>query len=163
MRTILDCFGLTINEAKSSLSPATRLEHLGLVVDFRKREFAVPPAKLCKLKSLAMELALHAASHRRYVPKRVLASFVGSAISLCPAVPAGRFHLLPLYDAINSVPGWKRTTVVRLSNGGYRQLKYFWTQLQLRDCAVPWEPATPDELLFTDSSDFGLGAHTIPL
>ena len=49
--------------------------------------------------------------------------------------------------------------MVRLSNAAYRALRYFWTTLTVSMCVVPWEPASPTELLFTDSSDFGLGAH----
>lgn len=134
LRDIVECFGLTINESKSRMCPAHRFEHLGLVVDFRLRSFAAPPDKLRKVKSMALELAQYAANHRRYVHKRQLASFVGTAIALSPAVPAGRFHLLPLYDAIRSDSSWRHSTVVRLSNGAYRQLKFFWTQLRLSDC-----------------------------
>lgn len=35
LRAILDCFGLAVNEAKSSFEPRTRFEHLGLTVDLR--------------------------------------------------------------------------------------------------------------------------------
>ena len=84
---------------------------------------------------------------------------VGFAISLAPAIPAARFKLLPLYDSLNSVHSWQRGVAVRLTNAGYRSLCYFWTQLSPADCVHSWEPSTPNELLFTDSSDFGLGAH----
>jgi hypothetical protein len=81
------------------------------------------------------------------------------AIALSPAIPAARFKLLALYDCINSVVGWGKQVMVRLSNMAYRALKYFWTTLCLSYCKCPWDPAEPDELLFTDSSDFGFGAH----
>jgi hypothetical protein len=58
-----------------------------------------------------------------------LASFVGLAISLSPAIPAARFKLLALYDSINLVEGWGKSVMVRLSNMGYRSLKYFWSTL----------------------------------
>lgn len=60
-----------------------------------------------KLRASALVLATFAASHRRHVNKKALARFVGSAIALSPAVPAGRFKLLPLYDALNSVQSWR--------------------------------------------------------
>jgi hypothetical protein len=50
--------------------------------------------------------------------------------------------------------------VVRLSNGTYRSLKFFWSVLSVDFCSVSWEPSSHDEVLFTDSSDFALGAHT---
>jgi hypothetical protein len=49
--------------------------------------------------------------------------------------------------------------MVRLSNCAYRSLKYFWSQLAFSYCAQSWEPSDPQEMLFTDSSDFGYGAH----
>jgi hypothetical protein len=78
---------------------------------------------------------------------------------LAPAIPVARFKLLPLYDALNSVASWKSCTTVRLTNAGYRALRFFWTCLKVADCKQSWEPTEPNELIFTDSSDFGLGAH----
>ena len=75
-------------------------------------------------------------------------------------MPAGHFRLLPLYDALNSILSWKPTVVMQLSNAAYRSLVHFWTKLKVPDCRVDWDPLSPDELLFTDSSDFGLGVHT---
>lgn len=89
----------------------------------------------------------------------MLASFIGSAISLSPAIEAGRFKLLPLYDSLNSIDSWRSHVAVRLTNGAYRSLKYFWSCLQPADCSVSWDPRQHDEMLFTDSSDFALGAH----
>lgn len=62
--------------------------------DLRKREFSAPTEKVTKVKSLAKELAVFGASHRRWVNKRLLSKFIGTAIALSPAIPAGRFHLL---------------------------------------------------------------------
>jgi hypothetical protein len=59
--------------------------------------------KVQKLRAQAMKLAEFCASHRRFCNKKQLASFVGLAISLSPAIPAARFKLLALYDSINSV------------------------------------------------------------
>ena len=49
--------------------------------------------------------------------------------------------------------------MVRLSNAGYRKLRGFWANLSCADTDVNWELAEPEELLFTDSSGFGYGAH----
>ena len=48
---------------------------------------------------------------------------------------------------------------MRLFNMSYRTLKYFWFTLSIYYCVASWEPQEPSELLFTDSSDFGFGAH----
>jgi hypothetical protein len=80
-----------------------------------------------KLKQLSLGLAKYASQHNRFVNKKSLSEFVGFAISLSAAIPAARFKLLPLYDAINQVSSWSNNVAVRLSNAGYRVLKYFWT------------------------------------
>ena len=118
-----------------------------------------PAEKVRKLRAAALKLAQGAAQHRRYYNKKQLASFVGMAIALSPAIPAARFKLLALYDSINSVSGWNKQVVVRLSNMGYRALKYFWSTLSVDYCVASWEPQTPTSLLLTDSRDFGFGVH----
>lgn len=49
--------------------------------------------------------------------------------------------------------------MVRLSNAAYRELRNFWSRLCFDYCSVSWDLASPDELLFTDSSDWAWGAH----
>lgn len=115
------------------------------------------------MRARAYELAAAAAKHKRYVSKRVLASFLGLGVSLSPAIPAGRFNLLPLYDALTQVSGWAKTAMVRLSNQAYRRLKDFWTRLTVSACHVSWDVSSPREWLFTDASDFAAGAHTTNL
>ena len=61
--------------------------------------------------------------HRRWVNKKDLSKFIGTAIALSPVVPAGRFKLLHLYDSLNIVQSWSKFVNVRLSNGAYRSLK----------------------------------------
>lgn len=117
---ILNCFGLTINRKKSFLVPAHRFQHLGLVVDLRQRLFAAPRAKVVQVRDMSMQLAKFAAQHRRMVNKKVLSKMVGTAIALSPAIPAGRFHLLPLYDSLNANFSWHPSTMVRLTNAAYR-------------------------------------------
>jgi hypothetical protein len=132
--SILQCFGLTVNYKKSRLTPAAQFEHLGLKVDLRSRHFAAPHEKVVKLRAAALQLAQFCATHKRFCNKKQLASFVGLAISLSPAIPAGRFKLLALYDSINSVPGWNNSIMVRLTNCGYRSLKFFWSTLAYEYC-----------------------------
>ena len=80
-------------------------------------------------------------------------------MSLSPAIDGSRFKLLPLYDSLSSNASWSNSAAVRLSNAAYRSLTYFWTKLTTTQCISSWDPKSPEELLFTDSSDFGLGAH----
>lgn len=148
-----------MHPAKSDFHPKPRRVHLGLQIDTANRCFTVPAPKHAALLGQAWQLAHFAASHKRWVSKVALARFCGTAISLAAAIPAGRFHLLPLYDALAQVESWAPTVMVRLSNAAYRQLRNFWTHLPLADCSVAWDVCAPDELLFTDSSDWAWGAH----
>lgn len=75
---------------------------------------------MSKLTQLALDLAVYASKHKRFVNKRNLASFVGTAISLSPAILGGRFHLLPLYDSLHLNSSWSHSAVVRLTNSAYR-------------------------------------------
>lgn len=98
---------MAINRAKSDFRPRRVREHLGIVLDLDSRRFSISQAKLDKLQGQAAALGAHAASHRRWVPKKRLAEFCGYVVSLSVALPVARFHLLPLYDALHSVPGWQ--------------------------------------------------------
>ena len=49
--------------------------------------------------------------------------------------------------------------MVQLSNLAYRRLRDFWLRLSLGDCVADWNLVSPQELLFTDASEFGYGAH----
>ena len=54
-------------------------------------------------------------------------------VSLSIAIPLARFHLLPLYDALNSNPLWGPYVHVRLSSGAYRKLKFYFTNIPDED------------------------------
>ena len=159
LREVLTAFGFTVNEKKSDFTLRWRRIHLGVEIDLHQRAFRVDPAKLTRLRGMSLALAKEAAAHKRYVFKRDLAKMVGLAVAVSPALPGGRFHLLPLYDSINSVDGWRASLKVRVTNSAYRRLREFWSKLQLTDCVCRWDPTPPEELWFTDSSDFGYGAH----
>ncbi len=108
-------------------------EHLGILIDLRKNQFSVSSTKLRTLQGKAILLAQQAATNKRWVSKLDLASFAGYVISLSVALPVARFHLLPIYDAINSAPGWGPFQKVRLSSGAYRKLKYYFSSIPPED------------------------------
>lgn len=103
---LLACFGLNVNRNKSDFRPRSVREHLGILVDLTKREFSVSHRKLGNLQGRAVSLAQAAAKHRRWVSKLELASFAGYVVSLSVAIPLARFHLLPLYDSLQTVSSW---------------------------------------------------------
>ena len=110
-----------------------------------------------KARTLARDLLTTAGSHRWWVSKQVLASFLGFAITLLPVLMQGCFKALPLYDALASKDGWAPSIMVRLSNAAYRVLHDYWSKLSAQDCT--WDGLPADEYLFTDASSLGYGAH----
>lgn len=80
-------------------------------------------------------------------------------VSLSVAIPLARFHLLPLYDVLNTVPGWSPFTQVRLSSAAYRKLKFYFSSIPPADVGSSILPATATETLFTDASSIAWGAH----
>lgn len=116
---------------------------MGIIIDLAKREFNVSPRKLTQLSGRAIALAQKAAQHRRWVPKLELASFAGYVVSLSVALPVARFHLLPIYDVISSVPGWAPFTHVRLSSAAYRLLKFYFSNIPPADIGQTIVPTVP--------------------
>lgn len=55
--SLLTCFGLNVNRAKSDFKPRRVREHLGILVDMRKYEFSVSSRKLSNLENRARLLA----------------------------------------------------------------------------------------------------------
>ena len=116
-------------------------------------------AKLTKLQAQARVLAVEAAQHKRWVSKQTLASFAGYVVSLSIAMPLARFHLLPIYDSLNTNSGWGYGVQVRLTTGAYRKLKFYFSSIPTCDLGCSIEPEHPSEALFTDASDVAWGGH----
>ena len=80
-------------------------------------------------------------------------------MSLSIAIPLARFHLLPLYDSLNSNLSWGPGVHVKLTSGAYRKLPHYFTNLPSDDIGCSILPETPVESLFTDASQVAWGAH----
>jgi hypothetical protein len=81
-------------------------EHLGMILDFDKGIFRAPTAKLKSIAVLAKTLMCRAASHKRWVSVKSLASLAGKAQFLHPAIPVARFFLRELHDAVKTAKTW---------------------------------------------------------
>ena len=80
-------------------------------------------------------------------------------ISLSIAIPLARFHLLPLYDVLHTVPGWGPFVHVRLTSGAYRKLKFYFSRIPESDLGASILPESPNECLFTDALRIAWLAH----
>jgi len=79
---------------------ATRLEHLGLVIDTEKFRYFLTPAKLRELREMANSILKTARQRSRWVRESLLASFCGLAVSQLVPFPLARFFTRSLYDAL---------------------------------------------------------------
>lgn len=121
---LMETLGLQRQPAKGCWEPTQVLQpHLGLGIDTAEGRFFVPPERLAKLESLASALLGRASRDRGLVPKRLLASFCGTAQSLYLALPPARFMLRSLHEALNSAPGWSGS--VRLTSAAKTDLRWF--------------------------------------
>jgi len=78
---LLQSLGFVINHAKSHLEPSTRRKFLGFIFDSDNQTIMIPPRRREKLLSLTSNMA-----RRTSGSIRILASLIGSLVSVCPAV-----------------------------------------------------------------------------
>jgi hypothetical protein len=125
VEALMSLLGLKRKLEKGCWEPTQRLSpHLGLGLDTVAGQFFVPPARLHKLQNIALALLGRAARNTGLVPRRLLASFCGFVQSLFLALPAARFFLRSLHDALNSVKdSWSRE--VRLCRQAKTDLRFF--------------------------------------
>lgn len=82
---LLQSLGFRINYIKSRSKPAVKCKYLGLIFDSVKQSIAIPPPLRENLSRLCSRFAR--------LPKcSEFASFIGSLISVCPAVSYGLLH-----------------------------------------------------------------------
>lgn len=89
--------GWRLSPAKVRLAPHRTIRYLGMLVDLRRRAFAVPPAALRRLQSQAADLAATPS-----VPVAALRQFAGRAQFAAVAFPPATFFLPDLWAAIAS-------------------------------------------------------------
>lgn len=144
---------------------ATRLEHLGVVVDTVSMRFFVTEAKLQDMNSMAQKMLKQARSGGFSVSTKVLECFLGKAISNLVPIPLARFYCRSLYDDVSKTTRnakahkaqdsrWKKKT--RLSPESLQDLKT-WSTLTAGDGRLMYE-SEAGWCLHTDAADVGYGA-----
>lgn len=84
---LLHSLGFVVNFAKSHLVPSNRRQYLGFIFDSTEQSIAIPPSRRTKLLELTTSLA-----HKSRSSIREFASFIGSLVSVCPAVQYGLLY-----------------------------------------------------------------------
>ena len=150
---LLRSCGLSVNEAKCTLTPSQRLKHLGLVVDSALGTFELDVTKLQRLREEARHM-LAAVQQTGRVPARALAKLLGLCEFATPAVPFMRHHLRSLYDSLPH-NDWGGYTA--LGKPARRDLRWL-VRLAATEAAKSIWPRRPTAKLYTDASKFGWGA-----
>lgn len=83
----LQSLGFIVNYAKSKLQPYNQCKYLGFVFDSVEQSISIPPQRRSKLLQLTKNIA-----NKRMCTIREFASFIGSLISVCPAVQYGLLY-----------------------------------------------------------------------
>lgn len=84
---LLSALGFAINTRKSALIPATSCRFLGFIFNTQSFAVSIPPDKRLKLLQKTLTIL-----DKRKCKIHLLASFIGSLVSVCPAVKYGILH-----------------------------------------------------------------------
>jgi hypothetical protein len=109
---LLANLGLKVHPTKGHFLPVQVGEHLGMILYFDKGIFRAPTAKLKSIAVLAKILLCRAASHKRWVSVKSLASLAGKEHFLHLTIPLARFFLRELHDAVKTAKTWPGTVKV---------------------------------------------------
>eukprot|EP00873_Tetraselmis_striata_P046313 jgi/Tetstr1/466577/TSEL_011079.t1 len=129
LSTLLDRLGMLRNPNKGVWEPTQVGPHLGLIIDLKRGEFRAPEEKLIALAKAARSLLGRAASNKRWLQARQVASFAGKAQFMYLAVTPARFFLRELHCVLATRQGWGGR--VKMTNQLRRGLEW-WTQLRGR-------------------------------
>eukprot|EP00873_Tetraselmis_striata_P021473 jgi/Tetstr1/441737/TSEL_029960.t1 len=155
LSTLLDRLGLLRNPNKGVWEPTQVGPHLGLIIDLKRGEFRAPEEKLIALAKAARSLLGRAASNKRWLPARQLASFAGKAQFLYLAVTPARFFLRELHCVLATRQGWGGR--VKMTNQLRRDLEW-WTQVPAQHNGRSMYKPVETAYLHADSSSYEWGA-----
>ena len=147
--------GLTINKAKSMLTPSQHGIYLGFIIDTLKMEFLVPPEKIAFLKEQILDFT----SHKFATPKD-LSRIAGRLISMSPAIgPLTRLFTRQMYKFIEGRTSWFQQKLVPDS---VRQELTFWTRnLDDENGHTMKSNPTISKIIYSDASDTGYGGYIL--
>ena len=162
---MLDGVSLTRHHTKGEWNGATRIEHLGIVVDSQVMKVFLAPRKIAKVRSTAIKLLGQARIGQLWVSRDRLASFAGVCVSLTSAILFARFYPCSVYRNMAKRSPRRRDcdrSRTRLSYQIIRDL-IFWRSIT---CAekdrreIP--PPGSSHTLHTDAADIVFGGTLGP-
>ena len=154
VRKDLDSCGLSINEEKSSWTPATIMEWLGVTIDLKDAVYSIPKPKKEKFMLLVSK-----AFKSTCTTPRLLAVLVGHIVSMRHAIgPLALIRTKYMLMAIREASSWN--LVLAVSKEVEEEFE-FWSSF-FRSELVTWPifdkaPPTSALALYTDASSTGCG------
>lgn len=168
LATLFFLFGIEVSDSKSVLEPSTSVEFLGFVVSVDGK-LSLSQSRHAKVTRMAKKLLHCHNSERRFVPFKLLRSFLGVAVSCYEAVQRAClncFHLFacpnkyqkcystsPGFDAKRGLTGQRP----KLTKPALRELLY-WVQLDFSTCYLIMCLPKGISFLYTDASSRLWGA-----
>ena len=131
---MLASLGLKKHPTKGHFLPILVGDHLYMILNFEKGEFRAPTVKLKDIAALAKRLLYRAASHKRWVSVKALASIACKAQFLHLAILMARFFHMELHDVVKSAKSWSGT--VKVSCRLKRDLEW-WTRVPKHHNGAP--------------------------
>jgi len=152
LRQLLSSLGWVVREDKSSKTPSTEILFLGFLINSRSMTLSLPPGKA---HSVVHELRRFARRPLLY-PRRVVAKFVGLAMSTAPAVPLAKAFCRRLMSELRQ-PGLPWNARILVSSEARQD---FLTLADLISGLKPQPIVSPNPSLTiqTDASLTGYGA-----
>ena len=148
--------GLTINLDKSCLSPTTRMEFLGFVLDSIDFTISITAHKRRSLRHLLEPIVAHPLQ-KIHIKK--IAKIIGIIVSFFPASDKARLHyrILERYKThqVSEHKSWKFH--LRLDRQCIAEINW-WYELLERDMTKSLRKRDPTVTIFTDSSKIGFGS-----
>ena len=147
--------GWLINFQKSELIPMQKLDFLGYHFDLQRGLVFPTPKKLDWLKNQTISIR-----KSLVLTPRKLMSVIGTLSSIEKTVPLGRLHMRPFQWYLKS--HWKFPQSldkrIQVTVNFLKHLKW-WEDLQNLMAGAPINPHVHNNLVFTDASQKGWGAH----
>ena len=156
----LEAAGFHRSPNKGTWEPTKVITHLGMQLDSRDLTVACTKARVSKLRAAAKDILCRAAKHRRWVPARVLAQFLGLAVASTIAITAAPLYCRASFDALRGLTSWHRD--VRMPSQALTDMRWWRDLSPGHATTAPLQPPPTTAALYVDASPYGWGGVLEP-
>ena len=148
--------GLSVNSAKSSLTPSREVVYLGVLLRLDRQTMEIPTGT-AQIISLCNETL-----SRSHLPRRRLESLLGLLNFAAPLVPLGRLRLRPLIMWVNRHTSPSSRDLHVPLDDSFKVMLRVWSTTSFLSQAVPLSVPVPHLQLMTDASLSGWSGIVLP-